>query len=236
MRESTPPRSGLPSHVALILDGNRRWARRRRKSHEAGYRAGIAAVRALVEHAAARGIPVLTLFAFSSENQKRPRRQVDLLMNLLVETLDAQAAELMAQGIRLRFIGDRGRLPAGVLSRVRRIEAQAPDAPGLTVCVALHYGGRQDLLSAFARCREAGGGQVDEAAVSQALGTAGLPDPDLLIRTGGEFRLSNFLLWQLAYTELYFTGCLWPDFGEEDFDEALEWFAARERRYGGNAG
>lgn len=236
MREITPPRSDLPAHIALILDGNRRWARRRKKSHEAGYRAGIAAVRALVENALARGIPILTLFAFSSENRKRSRMQVELLMRLLVETLDAQARELMEQGVRLRFIGERDRLSSGIQSRIRRIEAEVPDEPRLILCVALHYGGRQDLLAAFSRCREEGGNGFDQAEVSQALGTGGLPDPDLLIRTGGEFRLSNFLLWQLAYTELYFTDCLWPDFDEGVLDQALEWFATRERRYGGSAG
>ena len=236
MSTFTAPRSDLPTHVALILDGNRRWARRRRQSHEAGYRAGIKATRALVEHAVRRGIPVLTLFAFSSENRKRPKPQVELLMGLLVETLDAQARELVAQGIALRFIGELGRLSAKVRAQVRQVEAQAPDEPSLVLCVALHYGGRQDILSAFRHCREAGADAIGEAEVSRALGTGGLPDPDLLVRTGGEFRLSNFLLWQMAYTELYFTDCLWPDFGEEEFDRALEWFAERERRYGGSAG
>ncbi len=236
MSKSTPPRPDLPAHVALILDGNRRWARRRKKSHEAGYRAGIGATRALVEHAARRGISVLTLFAFSSENRKRPKPQVELLMSLLVEALDAQARKLVEQGIELRFIGELDRLSSRARSRIRWIEAQAPAEPSLVLCVALHYGGRQDLLAAFRHCREADADALGEAEVSGALGTGGLPDPDLLIRTGGEFRLSNFLLWQLAYTELYFTDCLWPDFGEEEFDRALEWFAARERRYGGSAG
>ena len=236
MREFTPPQSGLPVHVALILDGNRRWARQRKKSHEAGYRAGIAATRALVEHAVRRGISILTLFAFSSENRKRPKPQVELLMGLLIETLDAQARELMEQGIELRFIGELDRLSSKIRSRIRRIEAQAPAEPSLTLCVALHYGGRQDLLSAFRHCQEAGADAIGEAEVSEALGTGGLPDPDLLIRTGGESRVSNFLLWQLAYTELYFTDCLWPDFGEAEFDRALEWFTARERRYGGSVG
>ena len=236
MREFTPPRLDFPVHVALILDGNRRWARRRKQSHEAGYRAGIKVTRALVEHAVRRGIPILTLFAFSSENRKRPKPQVELLMGLLVETLDAQARELVEQGIQLRFIGELDRLSSKIRSRIRQVEAQAPEEPSLILCVALHYGGRQDLLEAFRHCRGAGVDDIGEAEVSRALGTGGLPDPDLLIRTGGEFRLSNFLLWQLAYAELYFTDCLWPDFDEEEFDRALEWFAARERRYGGSAG
>ena len=236
MREFTPPRSDLPVHVALILDGNRRWARQRKKSHEAGYRAGIATTRALVEHAVRRGVPILTLFAFSSENRRRPRSQVDLLMGLLIETLDAQARELMKQDIHLRFIGELDRLSPKIRAQIRQIEAQAPNEPRLVLCVALDYGGRQDLLGAFRHCREADVDDIGEAEVSMALSTGGLPDPDLLIRTGGEFRLSNFLLWQLAYTELYFTDCLWPDFDEEEFDRALEWYAARERRYGGSAG
>ncbi len=236
IRELAPRRPDLPAHVALILDGNRRWARQRERSHEAGYRAGVRATRSLVEHAARRGIPVLTVFAFSSENSKRPKPQVELLMSLLIETLDAQAHELVERGVRLRFIGERDRLSGRIRSRIRKIEAQAPDEPSLILCVALHYGGRQDLVDAFQRCRAKDADAIGEEEVSRALGTAGLPDPDLLIRTGGEFRLSNFLLWQLAYTELYFTDCLWPDFDEKEFDRALEWFAARERRYGGSSG
>ena len=236
MREFTLPQSDRPAHVALILDGNRRWARQRRKSHEAGYRAGIAATRGLIEHAVRRQIPTLTLFAFSNENQKRPRRQVDLLMRLLVETLEAQARELVEQGVRLRFIGELDGLSPKIRSQISEVEVQAPAELRLTVCVAFYYGGRQDLLAAFRHCRENGGNGIGEEEITAALGTAGLPDPDLLIRTGGEYRLSNFLLWQLAYTELYFTDCLWPDFDEEVFDQALEWFAERERRYGGSAG
>ncbi len=236
MREFTLPRSELPAHVALILDGNRRWARQRGSRHEDGYRAGIRATRALVEHAARRGIPTLTLFAFSRENRSRPKPQVDLLMRLLVETLDGQAEELMQQGVRLHFIGELDRLPARTRAKIRQIEAQAPPQPSLDLYVALHYSGREDLLAAFRRCQAVPPGRLDEAAVSQALGTGDAPDPDLLIRTGGEFRLSNFLLWQLAYTELYFTDCLWPDFDEAAFDRALEWFAERDRRFGGSAG
>ena len=236
MRDSTLPQPGLPGHVALILDGNRRWANQCGKSYEDGYRAGIQATRALVEHALRRGIPALTLFAFSSENRKRPKAQVDLLMGLLVETLEEQAPELVEQGVGLRFIGELDRLPAHTRAQVRQVEAQAPDEPDMVLYVAVHYSGRQDLLAAFRQCRRAGLDDLGEADISQALGTAGLPDPDLLIRTGGEFRISNFLLWQLAYTELYFTECLWPDFDEAAFDKALEWFAERDRRFGGSAG
>lgn len=236
MREFTLPRSELPAHIALIPDGNRRWARQCGKPHEDGYRAGIKAIRTLVEHAARRGVSTLTLFAFSSENRRRPKPQVELLMKLLVETLDEQARELMEQGVRLHFIGELDRLSIKIRSRIRQIEARAPDKPNLVLYVALHYSGRQDLLAAFQRCQKTNLDVIGEAEVSRALGTGELPDPDLLIRTGGEFRLSNFLLWQMAYTELYFTDCLWPDFDEAAFDRALEWFAERDRRFGGSAG
>ena len=228
-------RTDPPAHVALILDGNRRWARQRGKSHEAGYRAGMATARSLIEYAAKRGIPALTLFAFSSENRQRPKRQVDVLMELLLEALQKQASEMLGKGVQLRFIGQIDELSPELRSWVRKVEAQVPDVSRMVVSVALHYGGRQDLLSAFERCRHADG-PVGEDQITGALGTGGLPDPDLLIRTGGERRLSNFLLWQLAYTELYFTDCLWPDFDESAFDQALEWFEGRDRRYGGSAG
>lgn len=222
-----------PAHVALIMDGNRRWAGARGRSREAGYRAGLERARELIPHAAGRGVAALTLFTFSRENRRRSPDEVALLMRLFAEALDERAGELLEQGVRLRFIGELERLSAATRARVGRIEARAPAAPRLTVCVAVHYGGRQDLLRAFARCR--GAARLDEAAVSAALGTGGLPDPDLLIRTGGERRLSNFLLWQVAYAELYFTDCLWPDFDAAAFDRALDWYARRERRFGGDA-
>lgn len=229
---SAPAPAARPTHVALIMDGNRRWAETRGRSREAGYRAGLERARQLIPHAIERGVRALTLFAFSRENRRRAPDEVALLMRLFAEALDRRAGELLAQGTQLRFIGELGRLSAATRARIGRIEARAPAAPRLTVCVAVHYGGRQDLLQAFARCR---GGAADEAAVSAALGTGGLPDPDLLIRTGGERRLSNFLLWQVAYTELYFTDCLWPDFDAAAFDAALDWYARRERRFGGDA-
>ena len=223
----------VPDHVALIMDGNRRWARARNRSQEVGYKAGIQRAKELIPHAVQRGIDVLTLFAFSSENRSRPKAETDLLMRLFSEALGEYAGELREQGARLRFLGDLDRLPESMRLRAEKIQAQEVDPVQITVCVAMHYGGRQDLLRAFARCR--GGGELDEKTLSAALDTGGLPDPDLLIRTGGESRLSNFLLWQTAYTELYFTDCLWPDFGSTDFDAALLWYAQRERRFGGGA-
>lgn len=232
MRKPPPAR---PQHVALIMDGNRRWARRRRRSHEAGYRAGMEAARRLIEHAARQRIPALTLFAFSNENQQRPKRQVDLLLRLFSEAMSTQVNELLEQGVHVRFIGELEGASAKLQAQMRDIEARVPRRASMTVCVAIRYGGRQDLLRAMARCREQEV-PLTEAAVSAALDTAPMPDPDLLIRTGGECRISNFLLWQLAYTELYFTECLWPDFDADEFDRALAWFAGRDRRFGVRSG
>ena len=230
-----PARANRPQHVALIMDGNRRWARRHRRSHEAAYRAGMEATRRLIAHAAGRKIPALTLFAFSNENQQRPKRQVDLLLRLFSEALGAHVDELLEQGVHVRFIGELDGAAPKLQAQMRDIEARAPRRSSMTVCVAIHYGGRQDLLRAMARC-QARQAPLTEAAVSAALDTSPMPDPDLLIRTGGERRISNFLLWQLAYTELYFTDCLWPDFDAHEFDRALEWFAGRDRRFGVSAG
>ena len=217
------------------MDGNRRWARMQNQSHEVGYRCGIEATRRLITHAGKRKIQTLTLFAFSRENWKRPQTQVNLLMTLFAEALEDQAEILLEEDVALRFIGDLKRLPAGLRTRVRQIEQQASAQPRMTVCVAMHYGGRQDLLRAFEQHREQAT-ELTETSLSASLDTAGLQDPDLLIRTGGEFRISNFLLWQIAYTELYFTDCLWPDFDEAAFDSALDWYAKRDRRFGGSIG
>ncbi len=221
----------LPAHVALIMDGNRRWAQLRKRSHEEAYRAGMEAARRLIEHAAERRIRVLTLFTFSNENRNRHPQEVALLLRLFGEALTEQAQELLENGVRLRFLGEIERLAPELRRRIEHLDDQAPSEPGLTVCVAMYYGGRQDLLQAAARCQD-DGVEVNEAAVDERLSTAGLPEPDLLIRTGGECRLSNFLLWQMAYTELYFTDTLWPDFDETKFDAALEWYAHRDRRFG----
>jgi undecaprenyl diphosphate synthase len=228
----------LPQHVAIIMDGNGRWAAARQLPRHAGHKAGIGALRACVQTCSARGIGALTVFAFSSENWARPAQEVSLLMGLFVEALDQQIDELHANGVRLRFIGDRQRLSVRLQSYLAATEVRTAANTGLAVNVAMSYGGRWDITGAVrtlaARCA-AGSlrpADISEDQVAQALQLAALPDPDLFIRTGGEHRISNFLLWNLAYTELYFTDCLWPDFDAGQLDAALAFFGARERRFG----
>ena len=228
----------LPAHVAVIMDGNGRWARQRALPRQAGHRAGVKTARQIVEACARRGVGALTLFAFSSENWRRPRREVGALMRLFIEALDREVEELHGNGIRLSFIGDRDGLSATLQARMQAAESRTRDNERLDLVVALAYGGRWDIVQATqALAREAAAGRldpaaIDEAAVAARLALAGLPEPDLLIRTGGEHRVSNFLLWNLAYAEFYFTDRLWPDFDERDLDAALERFGKVERRYG----
>ena len=228
----------MPAHVAVIMDGNGRWARQRALPRQAGHRAGVRTARQIVEACAKRGIGTLTLFAFSSENWRRPQREVGALMRLFVEALDREVEELHANGIRLAFIGDRDGLSPALKARMEAAEARTCDNRRLTLVVALAYGGRWDIVSAAqGLAREVAAGRldpdaIDERAVAERLALAGLPDPDLLIRTGGEHRISNFLLWNLAYSECYFTDRLWPDFDETDLDAALERFRGVERRFG----
>jgi undecaprenyl diphosphate synthase len=228
----------MPVHVAVIMDGNGRWARQRALPRQAGHRAGVRTARQIVEACAKRGIGTLTLFAFSSENWRRPRREVGALMRLFVEALDREVEELHANGIRLAFIGDRAELSPALKARMEAAEARTRDNSRLTLVVALAYGGRWDIVNAAqGLAREVAAGRldpeaIDEQAVAERLALAGLPDPDLLIRTGGEHRISNFLLWNLAYAECYFTDRLWPDFDETDLDAALERFRGVERRFG----
>jgi undecaprenyl diphosphate synthase len=228
----------MPAHVAVIMDGNGRWARQRTLPRQAGHRAGVKTARFIVEACAKRGIGALTLFAFSSENWRRPRREVGALMRLFVEALDREVGELHANGIRLRFIGDRSGLSPTLQERMVAAEARTRDNDRLSLVVALAYGGRWDIVQAARQlARAAAAGEldpesIDEASLADRLALAGLPDPDLLIRTGGEHRISNFLLWNLAYAECYFTDRLWPDFGERDLEAALERFRGVERRFG----
>lgn len=220
------------------MDGNGRWARQRALPRQAGHRAGVKTARQVVEACARRGVGALTLFAFSSENWRRPRREVGALMRLFIEALDREVEELHGNGIRLSFIGDRDGLSATLQARMQAAESRTRDNERLDLVVALAYGGRWDIVQATqALAREAAAGRldpaaIDEAAVAARLALAGLPEPDLLIRTGGEHRISNFLLWNLAYAEFYFTDRLWPDFDERDLDAALERFGKVERRYG----
>ena len=228
----------LPRHIAIIMDGNGTWAAARGLPRHAGHKAGIEAVRMCVERCRALAIPALTIFAFSSENWLRPRDEVAQLMGLFVDALDREVAELHANGVRLRFIGERGRLAVRLQSRIAAAEAHTAANAGLALQVAVSYGGRWDIIQAAQKlAKECSSGamrpeDLDEAHFAARLALAGLPEADLLIRTGGEQRISNFLLWDLAYAELYFCTRLWPDFAVSDLEEALAFFAGRERRFG----
>jgi len=228
----------IPAHVAVIMDGNGRWARRRGKPRHSGHRAGVKSVRATVEQAARRGVKHLTLFAFSSENWSRPAAEVTRLMGLFVEALQREVTQLHRNKVKLEFVGDRARLNDGLVRKIESAEAQTAGNDGLHLIVAVAYGGRWDIVEAARNVAgDAVNGDIkvqdiDEQMIADGMGLAGIPDPDLLIRTGGEQRISNFLLWHLAYAELWFCDTLWPDFGEAEFDAALEHFARRKRRYG----
>jgi len=228
----------VPRHVAIIMDGNGRWARARALPRPAGHRAGIKPVRMCIEQCATRGVEVLTVFAFSSENWKRPVAEVGLLMQLFLESLDRELEELAGRGIRVRFIGAREQLPAAVVASMELAESRTCDNDKLTLVVAFGYGGRWDIVSAARRlaiaCRDGALApeEIDEARLGAELALGDLPDPDLFIRTGGEQRISNFLLWNLAYTELWFTDTLWPSFDAAEFQQALDSYAERERRFG----
>jgi undecaprenyl diphosphate synthase len=236
------PGSGpVPRHVAVIMDGNGRWAEQRSLPRAAGHRAGVRTVRSTIEHSVRRGVTALTLFAFSSENWQRPAGEVSLLMQLFLEALDREVAELDANGVRLRFIGDRARLAPALVERMSAAEVRTAKHHQLDLVVAVAYGGRWDLTQAarLLAGRAAAGTldpqMLDETALAACLATAGRVEPDLFIRTGGERRISNFLLWDLAYTELWFTDTLWPDFDESAYEGALADFAGRQRRFGRTA-
>ena len=227
-----------PQHVAVIMDGNGRWAKARGLPRIAGHRKGVEMVRDLVKSAAEKEISYLTLFAFSSENWRRPALEVRLLMELFGRALEREVARLHGNDIRFSVIGDLAPLGAGLTRRVREAEALTANNQRLRLTVAVNYGGRWDIAQAASElARLACAGQLDPSDITperlaQHLCMADLPEPDLFIRTGGEQRISNFLLWQLAYTELYFTATLWPDFGREEFDKAIQSYAGRQRRFG----
>jgi undecaprenyl diphosphate synthase len=225
--------SALPAHIAVIMDGNGRWARKRGLPRVAGHRSGINAVREVVEGSAQLGINVLTLYAFSVENWKRPATEVRTLMLLLREYLNREIDNLDRNNIQLRTVGRTDQLEPSVQKELEKAIARTRSNTGMVFVVALNYGGRAEIVDAVNRLLAARRESVDEAEFGRHLYTAGLPDPDLLIRTSGELRLSNFLLWQIAYTELYVTETLWPDFSRKDLYEAIIAFQKRERRYGG---
>ncbi|MET0549832.1 MAG: polyprenyl diphosphate synthase [Xanthomonas sp.] len=228
----------LPRHLAIIMDGNGRWAQRRRRPRVIGHRAGARAVNRTIDFCLERGIGALTLFAFSSENWGRPQEEVDALMKLFLHALDREVEELQRRGVRVRFIGDRSRFAPSLCERMAQAEARTRDNQALHLSIAASYGGRQDIaLAARALAEDVAAGrlrpeQIDEEALSARMALADLPPPDLFIRTGGDLRISNFLLWQLAYTELWFTETLWPEFGPEVLQQALDDYARRERRFG----
>ena len=232
-------RSKLPKHVAVIMDGNGRWAKRHRLSRINGHKKGITAVEEVVRFSREIGIRYLTLYAFSTENWLRPKREIDALMGLLKEYLNKKLPEMMENRIRLLAIGEIENLPKDVYSTLKETMEATSNNNGMTLILALSYGGRKEILRAV---REIGkkieGGEIsieeiDEETFSRHLFTGGIPDPDLLIRTSGEMRVSNFLLWQIAYTELYITPVLWPDFRKEHLLEAILEYQRRERRFGG---
>ncbi len=228
----------LPRHVAIIMDGNGRWARQRLMPRIAGHRAGVEAVRNTVRACARKGIEVLTLFAFSSENWRRPRDEVSLLMELLLTALQREVTKLHENDVCLRFIGERKAFAPRLAAKMAEAEQLTGANRGLKLVIAVNYGGRWDITQAArSLAQEAAAGTlapeaIDEARLQSRLSLADLPEPDLFIRTGGEQRVSNFLLWQLAYTELYFTDTLWPDFDDRAFEAALASFAGRQRRFG----
>ncbi|WP_025321957.1 polyprenyl diphosphate synthase [Deferrisoma camini] len=229
-----PPRTQVPRHVAIIMDGNGRWARRRGWNRVRGHRAGIDSVRAVVREARAAGVRYLTLFAFSSENWGRPQREIAALMGLLRRFLRVEVPDLKRNGVRVRAIGELRRLPPRALEAVRWAEDETREGRDLDLILALSYGGRDEILHAVRSALAEGvrPEELDEARFRGFLYAPDVPDPDLLIRTSGEMRISNFLLWQLAYTELYVTPTLWPEFREAQFREALADYARRERRFG----
>lgn len=228
-----------PQHIAIVMDGNGRWATSRGLPRTEGHRKGAEAAQRAVEAAKKFGIPYVTLFSFSTENWNRPESEIGDLMNLMRLYLRRETAEMHKSGARLRVIGERHRLPDDIVKMIEKAEDVTKDNNDIHVTIALSYGGRQDIVHAAQQLAErvkAGEiepDQIDDTVFADSLMTAGLPDPDLMIRTSGESRISNFLLWQLAYAELFFTPVLWPDFDETHMKEAIDFFASRERRYGG---
>ena len=227
-----------PHHIAMVMDGNGRWAERRHRPRTFGHRAGARTVKLCVRFCLEQRIEALTLFAFSSENWKRPKEEVGALMLLFLRSLDREVKELHQHGVRLRFIGDSAHFSTAIRERMQNAEALTATNSALSLTIAASYGGRWDIVQACrALARDARDGTLDpdaldEPAIAARLGLAGLPEPDLFIRTGGDHRISNFLLWQMAYTELWFTETLWPDLDAIELARALADFAARERRFG----
>ena len=231
-----PEVSAIPRHVAIIMDGNGRWASKRFMPRVAGHSEGLGAVRKIVQECRRLGVEYLTVFAFSSENWRRPPEEVGFLMKLFLKSLKSEVSRLAENDIALRLIGDLSRFDSAIQEMVQFSEEKTAGCKSLTFTIAANYGGRWDILQAMRQCLAANPGlkpeQVSEELLQAHLSMAYAPEPDLFIRTGGEQRVSNFLLWQLAYTELYFTDILWPDFDEAELHKAFDWFSQRERRFG----
>jgi undecaprenyl diphosphate synthase len=235
---SLPP-DRLPRHVAIIMDGNGRWAQRQGLPRIEGHRRGVASVRRVTEECARLGIEQLTLYCLSSENWKRPQGELDFLMHLLEQYMIEERALILEQNIRVSVIGRREGIPDATLAEMDKTISMTSDNGGLRLCLAINYGGRGEIADAvrsIARDVQVGllrPEAIDEESIDERLYTAGMPDPDLLIRTAGEQRISNFLLWQMSYAEIWFTEKCWPEFEERDLHDALQWFASRDRRFGG---
>lgn len=234
MRSERP----VPAHVAIVMDGNGRWAEKRKRPRTFGHQAGLKTLRRIVEHSGKLGVQEVTVFAFSSENWKRPQAEINRLMDLFRRALDRETEELHANGVRLRFLGDLTAFAPEMQESIRLAEHRTRDNDRMALNVAVNYGGRWDIVRAARRIAarvaadDVSADQIDETLFAAELCLAGSRDPDLLIRTGGEMRISNFLLWQSAYTELYFTPLLWPDFGPEALEKAITAYRSRERRFG----
>lgn len=220
--------SNIPQHVAIIMDGNRRWAKSQNLKESDGHKQGAVATKNAVKSAAKLGVKYLTIYAFSEENWQRSQEEVGFLMKLLIMQVNSQLKELAENGVKIKIIGDRGRFSKDVSKAIEKAEKETANNDKLYLQVAFSYGSRQEILQAIEKS------EGDAEKFESSLYTSEIPDPDLLIRTGGEKRISNFLLWQMAYTELYFTDKFWPEFAEEDFADAIEEYSSRERRYGKN--
>ena len=233
-----PVTGAIPTHVAIVMDGNGRWAHARLLPRTAGHAKGVQSVRRAVETCGAAGVKYLTLFAFSSENWRRPADEVSLLMRLFVQALEREVARLQEQGVRLHVVGDLSAFEPKLQELIAQAQEKTAHNDKLHLTIAANYGGRWDILQAtrallLARPELAADPSgLDETSLAPYLSMAWAPEPDLFIRTGGEQRISNFLIWQMAYTELYFTECYWPDFGEEELHKSFEWYRTRERRFG----
>lgn len=230
-------KNNIPKHIAIIMDGNGRWAKKRGLSRSVGHREGSRTLKKIVEACYNLGVKYLTVYAFSTENWTRPKEEVDSLLNLLLEYLRNAEKELKGKNVRIRVIGDRKGLPKEIITEIDRVEKNTSQISGLDFIIALNYGGRQEIVEAVAKLIDdvkAGTvSEINEEAISERLYTNEIPDPDLLIRTSGEMRLSNFLVWQSSYSEFYFCNVLWPDFKENNLKEAIQSYQGRQRRFGG---